>query len=199
MLPPFGGHYKIPSQSMSPTLNIDDHFQVNRRPYAFNDTKIPEYGKIIVFKNSKTGGIIVSRVIGLPNDRIETVKGRLYLNEIKIERTPIGEYFLRGRNNEKTLVKLYNEKINPNTRSYHIFEESDMRPLDNSGPFLVPKGHIFVMGDNRDNSVDSRSRHLEFIPVENIIGEGKRILFSTRPCKFEVGFYCPEKNFFNKL
>ena len=199
MLPPFGGHYKAPSTSMMPTINVGDHFQVNKRPYVFNKNKVPKRGKVIVFENPITGITSVKRNIGLAGDKIEIRRGRLYLNDQVVKREQIDSYTYRVSRSRNTSVNVYKEHLSDSHDSYQIYEQSDNGFNDNRGPFIVPEGHVFVIGDNRDNSIDSRATSMGPIPIENILGEVKRILFSFESCPSNENIYCPTKRYFSKL
>ena len=187
--------FNIPSGSMKPTLLVGDYLFVQKASYGYSRYSfpfglapiegrifedVPKRGDVIVFKLPSNPSIdYIKRVIGLPGDTIQVRDGRLYLNGAEVEREAVGlkkvdaEY--RG---EVTMVE-YIQTL-PDGTMFTIYEESDQEPLDNTPPFTVPEGHVFAMGDNRDNSQDSRVGHVVgFIPLENIVGRADFIFFST--------------------
>jgi signal peptidase I len=142
--------YSIPVGSMSPTMIVGDY--VAAQLCAFAD-RVPERGEIAVFKRPGGDEDYVKRIVGLPGDRVQMHGGILYLNDAPVPRERVGDYQLPT---DGSKLALYRETL-PGGRSYEIVEISDDDPLDNSGPVLVPAGNVFVLGDNRDRSSDSRS------------------------------------------
>lgn len=198
--PAIGGHYRSPASSMMPTINIGDHFYVSKSSYAFSDTKVPLRGDVVAFKSPKIKTTMVKRVIGLPNDIVQVTRGRLVINGKIIRRKHKEKLNYPGSSNQVIGVDKYQEFLPGNDREYYILEQTDQGPLDNTKEFVVPDGHIFVLGDNRDNSSDSRYHSGPgFVPVENIIGEATHILFQSNNCAVEEGIQCPPKRFFEKL
>jgi signal peptidase I len=188
--------FNIPSGSMKPTLEIGDYLFVYKPSYGFShfsfpfglspvpDTgrvmaALPSRGDIVVFKLPTNTSIdFIKRIIGLPGDTIQVIEGRLYINHHMVKRETIG---LRrvDENGEATTVTEYLETL-PNGVVHHIYEMSDNGQLDNTREFKVPPGHYFMMGDNRDNSQDSRViDHVGFVPYENLVGRASFIFFST--------------------
>ncbi|MDB5490930.1 MAG: lepB [Micavibrio sp.] len=188
--------FNIPSGSMKPTLEIGDYLFVSKPSYGFShfsfpfgisplpDTgrvmaKLPSRGDIVVFKLPTNTSIdFIKRIIGLPGDTIQVIEGRLYINHHMVKRQTIG---LRrvDENGESTTVTEYLETL-PNGLVHHIYEMSDNGQLDNTKEFKVPEGHYFMMGDNRDNSQDSRVMdHVGYVPYENLVGRASFIFFST--------------------
>lgn len=158
--------FDIPSSSGIPNLMTGDMFFAAKLPYRFGD---PERGDIAVFKTPKDGKTdYVKRVVGLPGDRVQMKEGRLIINGTMVERTPVDlapEYAGGPRR-----LTFYRETL-PGGRSYVIAEESDHNPGDDTEEYAVPAGFYFVMGDNRDNSADSRFPDgVGLIPRQNFVG-----------------------------
>jgi len=151
--------YSIPSRAMAPTIIAGDY--VAAQLCAFAD-RLPERGEVAVFRRPVGAEDYVKRVVGLPGDRVQMRGGTLYLNDAPVPRERVGDYRFPDRG--ETLV-LYRETL-PGGRNYQIVEMSDDGPLDNTALFVVPAGSVFVLGDNRDNSSDSRD--FGFVPLDNL-------------------------------
>ena len=128
---------------------------------------VPERGDVAVFRQPTDPAVsFIKRVVGLPGDRIQVKGGVLHINDVKVGRTYLGP--ATATNGFLTInFKVYEERL-PNGSKYLIQERSDNDSYDNTAVFQVPKGHYFMMGDNRDNSLDSR--YWGFVPDENIVG-----------------------------
>jgi signal peptidase I len=153
--------YNSPSASMSPTLMVGDYYQT--RTLAFID-RLPERGEIAIFRPPSEPDVdFVKRVIGLPGDRIQLREGRLYINDIVVERVELSREEAASLSRDHPNDRLYRETL-PGGASYLIIETNDDDGrLDNTEEFVVPDEHVFVLGDNRDGSNDSRGS-LGFIP-----------------------------------
>lgn len=187
--------FSIPSGSMEDTLLVGDFLFVSKYSYGysrysfpfapdiFGDGRIfasdPERGDIVVFKGQDGDTDYIKRLIGLPGDRIQMLNGVLNINGDAVEMELItgdgdGEQFSRELRYMETL---------PNGVSYEILDRFRNGSYDNTQEFLVPDGHYFFMGDNRDNSTDSRApvsiSNIGFVPFENLIGRGEIIFFSV--------------------
>ncbi len=187
--------FNIPSGSMIPTLLVGDYLFVSKLSYGYSrhslpfspqifDGRIfasqPERGDVAVFKlptDNKTD--YIKRIIGLPGDRIQMRAGILHINGTPVKRRRVADLIQRDPLGNAFAVARYVETL-PNGRTHFIIEVSDSGPLDNTPLFVVPKGHYFAMGDNRDGSQDSRVLNdVGYIPAENLVGRAEVLFFST--------------------
>jgi len=187
--------FNIPSGSMKPTLQVGDYLFVQKPAYGYSRysfpfglapiegrifEKEPRRGDVVVFKLPTNPHIdYIKRVIGMPGDTVQVKKGRLYLNDKEVPRESVG---LKKFDDEYLGEVTMNEYIQtlPDGTMFSIYEESDNEPLDNTQIYTVPEGHYFMMGDNRDNSQDSRvSNAVGYVPFENFVGRADFIFFST--------------------
>lgn len=186
--------FNIPSGSMKPTLEIGDYLFVSKPAYGYSRYSFPfglapiegrimakplKRGDVVVFKlPSNTGIDYIKRVIGLPGETIQVIDGRLYINRRLVHRESVGLKRVEEGGSMATIME-YIETL-PDGVMHSIYEEADDQPLDNTPEYTVPEGHYFLMGDNRDNSQDSRVQNLVgFVPYENIVGRASFIFFST--------------------
>ncbi len=208
--------FYIPSGSMRPTLEVGDRFVVSKWAYGFSRFSLPwglarllphtrgrvfghmpERGDVVVFVSPRNAMVMVKRVIGLPGDVIETRGGRLYINGRRIARTFLRISRYRDHHGQIRTAQVYAERFAGAKRTHTVYELSNQTVLDgwspdDSGPFTVQEGHVFVMGDNRDNSNDSRSPNGPGqIPLENLVGKAEVVLFTLARCRHEPGLDCP--------
>ena len=189
--------FNIPSGSMRPTLEIGDYLFVDKPAYGYSHFSfpfgfapiegrvftrghLPERGDVVVFREpSNTSVDFIKRIVGLPGDHIQMKKGRLYINGQMLPRQEIGHAQIReSRGAPVQDVTEYIETL-PGGVKHHIYEISDDGPLDNTQEYVVPPEHYFGMGDNRDDSADSRVlEEVGYIPLENIVGRAWLIFFS---------------------
>ena len=182
--------FNVPSGSMIPNALIGDHFLVDTQ--AYTSGALPQRGDIIVFYvspalsyNPPSAGdrrsVFIKRVIGLPNDRIEMIDGIPSLNGALLTQAQRGEFLEQGLSFSKG--KRVRETL-PGGVSYDIRKLGPNAMLDNTPVFVVPAGSYFVLGDNRDESVDSRSgmgpdrRSGWSVPLADIVGQAKFIYWS---------------------
>ena len=208
--------YVIPSASMLPSLLIHDHIFVNKLVYGIRlpfteqwlyQFRLPERGEVIVFKypeNKET--FFIKRVIGLPGDKILYDNGRLYINDKAIEMTEPGDpgdwEALTKSNfgNEDFQNPLYatdskenyqHLKENLGEHPHSVLLRKDGGFVRSGGPWVVPAGHLFMMGDNRDNSHDSRRWQTSpFMPIENILGRAMFVWLSCERTLQSAPFLC---------
>ncbi len=185
--------FNIPSGSMIPTLLIGDYLFVSKFSYGYSrfsfplglgffDGRIfggaPDRGDVAVFRHPPTNREdFIKRIVGMPGDRIQMVAGRLHINGDVVPRRRIDDHLSRDNGGQVRRVPQYEETL-PNGRTYVIREGfGDRGPADNTREFVVPAGNYFAMGDNRDDSNDSRG--WGFVPAENMIGRAEMLFFST--------------------
>lgn len=188
--------FNIPSGSMIPTLLVGDYLFVSKFSYGYSKHSMPfslpvipgrvfetepERGDVVVFKlPSDTTQDYIKRVIGLPGDTVQVTDGRLYINNKLVERERIEDYILTDGTGRSAAVPQYLETL-PNGKVHRILELfGDQGPSDNTEAFTVPEGHYFMMGDNRDNSADSRAfpSRFRFVPIENLVGRAEFLFYS---------------------
>ncbi len=184
--------FNIPSGSMVPTLLVGDYLFVSKSSYGYSRfsfpfgvapiserlfAKNPKRGDVAVFRlPSDTAVDYIKRVVGLPGDKIQVIGGVLHINEAPVTRRLVGNGLYKY-GTRQIQTNLYMETL-PSGVPHMIQEVSDNELFDNTAVFTVPDKHYFMMGDNRDNSRDSRSRSVGFVPVENFIGRAKFLFFS---------------------
>lgn len=158
------GHYSMPSGSMIPTLVVGDLFEARTNAFV---GRLPERGELVVFRTPSEPDVdFVKRIIGIPGDRIQMREGQLYLNGVMTKRTELDRERAAPLLQDYGVDHAYQETL-PGGASYLISEVSDDGQLDNTAEFVVPEEHVFVLGDNRDASNDSRSR-MGFIPFSGL-------------------------------
>jgi signal peptidase I len=183
--------FTIPSASMQPNLYEGDYIFVTKWSYGYSRHSIPfsppvlngrilerapQRGDVAVFKTPRDNRTdLIKRVIGLPGDRVEVRDGLLYLNGVQVKRERLDAAGDAVR---------YRETL-PGGRSFVTEDLGRDRELDNTAVFVVPEGHYFVMGDNRDNSWDGRVPPelggVGYLPAENLVGRARMVLFAWNP------------------
>lgn len=185
----------IPSGSMIPTLLIGDYLFVAKFPYGYSKHSLPfspplfsgrifgsdpERGDIVVFKTPQDNRTdFIKRLIGLPGDTIQMQKGQLIINGKPVPRERVEDRVDKDEYGNVLRIAQYRETL-PNGVSYTTQDSEEDGDYDNTGLYIVPLGHYFMMGDNRDNSSDSRvANAVGYVPAENLVGKAEIIFFST--------------------
>jgi signal peptidase I len=205
--------FSIPSESMLPRLMVGDYLFTAKWPYGYTRaslpvdidvgdgglfTRLPERGDVVVFKHPVDRTDYIKRVIGLPGDTIQMVAGVLHIDGQPVPKEPVADFVrpispyntcryerFRDRAADGTPVCRYPQfrETLPNGRSYTVIDMG-LTAADTTVPVIVPEGHLFLMGDNRDNSQDSRypavpGAGVGLVPVENLVSRAEVIAFST--------------------
>ena len=191
--------FTIPSASMEPTLLEGDYIIVSKFSYGYSRHSIPfspplfkgrimerapERGDIIVFKLPRDGRTdYIKRLIGLPGDRVQMRQGRLWVNGKEVIDKELPPVMIDSGYGFTRNVQRFQETL-PGGRTFITYDFGPDGDVDNTPTFVVPEGHYFFMGDNRDNSLDSRvpaEIGVGFVPAENLVGKAQIILLSWNP------------------
>jgi signal peptidase I len=179
--------FNIPSGAMRPTLLVGDYIFVSKFSYGYSRFSLPfspplisdrifasepTRGDVVVFRFSKQNVDYVKRLVGLPGDRIQMKQGALYINDIAVKRESAPAVGADGDacgSASTDKIKRWRETL-PNGVSYETIDCLDNGPLDDTRIYTVPPGEFFMLGDNRDNSSDSRMTSIGYVPFEDLIG-----------------------------
>jgi signal peptidase I len=188
--------YYIPSESMVPTLLVGDRLFISKWPYGYShfsmignpplfEGRIFEHpvarGDVVVFKKPDDRETdVIKRILGLPGDTIQMKHDVLYINGAAVQREPMADLTYRAPDGDMRTVRRYRETLTDG-RTYVTLDLRTDGAADNMGPYVVPAGHYFALGDNRDNSLDSRWPEgvgMGFIPAENLVGRAEIVAWS---------------------
>ena len=187
--------FNIPSESMLPTLLVGDYLFVSKFAYGYSRHSLPlslplfngrvaaaepERGDVAVFKLPRDNSTdYIKRIVGLPGDRIQMTKGQLFINGEPVVRERVDDFMHRDRHGRLKRIPRYKETL-PSGRTYLTLDLLTDGHYDDTGVYTVDPGHYFAMGDNRDNSLDSRVRGgVGLVPAENLVGRAEILFFST--------------------
>jgi len=194
--------FSIPSGAMVPTLLVGDYLFVSKFSYGYSRYSLPlgpplfsgrislpfsrppERGDVAVFKlPTDPSTDYIKRIVGLPGDHIQMSHGELYINDQLVPRRPVDDYIYKDGDATIVLrqyVESLPRKPGEPPLEHPMIKIGNNGPLDNTPVYAVPPGHYFAMGDNRDNSQDSRVLSaVGYIPAENLIGRASFIFYST--------------------
>lgn len=184
--------FTIPSGSMLPNLLVGDYLFVSKYSYGYSRyslpfspniikdrifARLPERGDVVVFRlPNDTDVDYIKRVIGLPGDKIQIKNGLIYINDEEVSITNYNDNYKYFTQYNKNTLK--NEILDGKS---HLILDLETGSLgDNTGIYRVPNGHYFMMGDNRDNSLDSRFiDQVGYVPFENFVGRAEFLFFSS--------------------
>jgi signal peptidase I len=187
--------FHIPSSSMKPGLLIGDYIFVAKYSYGYSrysfpfgidffegrifEKNKPTRGDVAVFRLPSEPSInYIKRIIGLPNDQIQMRDGVLFINNVEVSKIANG-VFSDNDGSLKVEIRKFLETL-PEGKTVETLDQSSEAPQDNTGIYEVPAGHYFMMGDNRDNSQDSRFlSQVGYVPEENLVGKATIIFFSN--------------------
>jgi signal peptidase I len=210
----FFSPFNIPSESMLPRLLDGDYLLAAKWPYGYSKYSLPfslplipgrimagqpERGDVVIFKAPPTNDVdYIKRVIGLPGDQVQMVGGQLHLNGAPIPKKRVADAEVSVSPNTRCYLPQFEattadgakvchypryQETLPGGRQYYVLDMG-RTPQDDTAVMLVPEGHIFLMGDNRDNSLDSRfpavpGQGIGIVPQENLVGRATIMMFST--------------------
>ncbi len=189
--------FNIPSGSMKATLLVGDYLFVSKYSYGYSQFSIPLVPPLSLFSGRIPGGFLpargdvvvfrlprdtstdyIKRVIGLPGDTIQMIDGCVSINGVPVKHERATDFIETEEGTRDAPIKRWKDTL-PNGVSFYTLDLVDNGFADNTPVYTVPPGHYFMMGDNRDNSTDSRFSQVGMVPLENIVGRAQIIFFSV--------------------
>jgi len=212
--------FNIPSGSMKPNLLVGDFIFVSKWSYGYSKhslpfsldivpdsfnmfpdkifSKMPERGDVVVFKTPQDNRTdYIKRLIGLPGDSIQIIEGQIKINDKLILRKKNEDFVDINKKGEKKRVRKYLEYFFD--KEVEVLDLMDNGMVDNTSIYVVPEGFFFVMGDNRDNSTDSRFNVVGFVPMQNLVGKAQFVFFSLENSRFFQIWKWPKSIRYNRL
>lgn len=189
--------FNIPSGSMKSTLLVGDYLFVSKFSYGYSHKSIPfglklfrgrifasepERGDVVVFKLPRDGKTdYIKRVIGLPGDAVQMRRGVLFINGVAVPKSPLDRFTDIDPRRDETRILQRHTEVLPNGVTHTTLDDRPYGLFDTTDIFRVPEGHYFMMGDNRDNSQDSRAPGggVGYVPFENLVGKAQILFFSV--------------------
>ena len=210
----FAEPFNIPSGSMKPNLLVGDFIFVSKLSYGYSRhslpfslplipnrvfSSMPKRGDVVVFKTPQDNRTdYIKRVIGLPGDKIRIINGQIFINDNMILRKKEDDFIDIDRSFNKKRIRKYREYFYD--REVEVLDITDGGIVDNTPLYTVPNGYFFVMGDNRDNSQDSRFLNVVgYIPVDNLVGKARFIFFSLENSRFLELWKWPKAIRYNRV
>jgi signal peptidase I len=206
--------FNIPSESMLPRLENGDYLLAAKWPFGYSSYSLPFSAPLLphrIFASQPTRGDVVifkappgnktdyiKRVIGLPGDTVQMIGGQLHLNGVPVPKVKIADFVIPVSANTVCIAPEFEateqdgkatchypqfRETTPEGKSYNVLDLG-YRPQDDTPPVIVPAGQVFLMGDNRDNSMDSRFPAVEgggigLVPQDNLVGRATVVMWST--------------------
>lgn len=208
--------YEIPSESMVPHLEVGDRVTVSKFAYGYSRYSLPldlgaflpasgrrlfgrtpHRGDVAVFVHPHTGVTMIKRIVGLPGDVIEVRDGELWINSTHAE-ISAPQLLIRAAHPYGREWAQRREERLPGGASHSVINLTDGGRFDAFGPYTVPEGHVFAMGDNRDNSLDSRWDGMGPVPMENLIGRAELVYYASG-CRHDPAVACPMQRWLKPL
>ncbi|MDB2437643.1 signal peptidase I [Hellea sp.] len=190
--------FHIPSGSMLPGLMKGDYIITTKYslgygtyaaaplPFPVKKGRLferePNRGDVIVFRPEGDNKNFIKRLVGLPGDQMQVQKGKLFINGKAVATELVGDQEYVNQNGDNAVAQAWRETFD-NGNQHIVFDDQDNGQLDNTSIYTVPAGYYFMMGDNRDNSLDSRVSVRQggagFVPTENLMGKAEFVLLSV--------------------